>query len=224
MCIFYFKSADFVKIVAKEPGMNIWGFYLQMVLGVMGSLLLPIYIIFMAYSVNNIEHQNGTWKSLFSLPLPRWAVYYSKATFAVLLVFICMMLFAVFSLSAGFILSILKPELKFQDHSAVIFMFSLYLKLFLSSIGILSIQFFMSLVWTDFIKPMGIGFTLLVASLIAFKWEYSYFIPYIHPLKVLNGLSSEHIDFITREIAVGLTIGAIAFVAGYFIVAKKSVK
>src|SRR6476646_7232823 len=67
---YYFKSDAIIKNLKGANGEAAWFQYLGMVMGVMGSLLLPMYLIFMTYSVNNIEHKAETWKSLFSLPIP----------------------------------------------------------------------------------------------------------------------------------------------------------
>jgi lantibiotic transport system permease protein len=50
--------------LANVPGMMAWLQFAGAILAVMGSLLLPMLIIFIAYSVNSIEHKADTWKSL----------------------------------------------------------------------------------------------------------------------------------------------------------------
>src|SRR4051812_47541273 len=57
---------------AKMPGMVLWLGYVGIVSGIMGTLLLPFFAIFVAYSVNNIEHKADTWKTLFTLPISKW--------------------------------------------------------------------------------------------------------------------------------------------------------
>src|ERR1700756_4053223 len=79
--------------LASNPGMALWFKIPGAILGVMGTLLLPILIIFIAYSVNNIEHKSETWKSLFSLPIAKWSIYAAKYFYALFLVFLCLTLF-----------------------------------------------------------------------------------------------------------------------------------
>jgi len=86
---FYVKAHK----MAGTPPMILWLQFAGAILGVMGSLLLPMFIIFIAYSVNSIEHKADTWKNLFSLPISRWAVYGAKYSYAVFLVFITLTLF-----------------------------------------------------------------------------------------------------------------------------------
>jgi hypothetical protein len=227
--------------LAKMPGMMLWLNYVGLVSGVMGNLLLPFYIIFIAYSVNSIEHKADTWKTLFTLPISKWSVYAAKYVYTLILLLICLFLFYALLIGTGNLLGLLRPELHFGDYTVTAYLFQLYFKLFLSALGILSIQFLLSLVWSDFLKPMGIGFLGVVAGWITLgvKWEYVYYIPYAHPGLVLSNLREAtktikgkgiaalpqfSIDIFTREVWVSLVFAAVIFVAGYFIVERKSVK
>lgn len=134
-------------------------------------------------------------------------------------------------------LGTLKPELKFNEFHMESFLGQVYLKLFLASLGILSVQFLLSLVWSDFLKPMGIGFLGTIAGmiLVGVKWQYNYWIPYAHPLLAINGLFKQpkvptptplvlSVDMLTNEIYVSLGVAVVFFIAGFFIVQRKSVK
>src|SRR3978361_2075174 len=103
--------------MSKGNGNVVWGQFSGAILGVMGSLLLPMLIVFIAYSVNSIEHKSDTWKTLFSLPLSKLSVYGAKYAYAFFLIFLCLALFVLFTLGFGNLLSALKPELKFNEYS-----------------------------------------------------------------------------------------------------------
>jgi len=225
--------------ISKVPGIFLWMSYSNITLSIMGSLLLPIYIIIIGYSVNSIEHRADTWKTLFSLPISKWSVYAAKYLYAVFLVFNCLLLFYLFTIGSGNLLSVIKPELKFNEFHMESYLGQIYLKLFLASLGILSIQFLLSLVWGDFLKPMGIGFIGTIAGLIlvGVRWDYSFWIPYSHPLLAIQGLLKHDktpapipgplvlsVDMFTNEIFVSLGVAVVFFVAGFFIVQRKSVK
>jgi hypothetical protein len=219
--------------VKPAPPMILWLELAGAILNVMGVLLLPMYIIFVAYSVNSIEHKADTWKTLFSLPISKWAVYAAKYFYSLFLVFLCLLLFAVLTLGYGYLLGILRPELKFSDYAISSLLFQVYLKLFLSSLGILSIQFLLSLLWSDFLKPMGVGFVCTIAGAIAggSHWKYAYLFPYSHPLLAISGISPRKgkvmefdANLWNKEIFVSLIVAVAVFIVGYFIVEKRSVK
>jgi len=229
---FFNKSAQ----LAPLPGMLLWVRFSGAILGVMGSLLLPMLIVFIAYSVNSIEHKADTWKTIFSLPLSKLSVYAAKYFYALFLVFLCLALFVIFTISFGNLLGVLKPELRFSEYHMESTLVQIYFKLFLSSLGILSIQFLLSLLFRDFLKPMGIGFVGTIAGVILATagWQYAYLFPYSHPMLVLQTLPRGRtgsapvtqitVDFFTHEIFVSLGVAVVVFIIGYFIVLKKSVK
>jgi len=226
----YSKSDKFVGM----PPMVQWAQFSMISLGSMGSLLLPIYTIFIAYSVNSIEHKADTWKTLFSLPISRWSVYGAKYFYALFLLVLCLSLFTILNIGFGNLLSVVKPELKFNQYSMELQLAQVYYKLLLSALGILSIQFLLSLLWPDFLKPMGLGFVATVTGVILASndWKYAYLFPYSHPMGALRSMiknnkgpaSSLEIDIYTKDVYVSVAIAIIVFIAGYFIVQRKSVK
>jgi lantibiotic transport system permease protein len=231
---FFNKSDQLTQL----PGLMLWLRFAGAILGVMGLLLLPMLIIFIAYSVNSIEHKADTWKTLFSLPISKLSVYAAKYFYAFFLVFLCLALFVVFTLGFGNLLSVLKPGLKFNEYNIANTLSQLYFKLFLSSLGILSIQFLLSLLFRDFLKPMGIGFicTITGGILANYGWTYAYLFPYSHPIMALKALKegkADHaassmpqitVEMLTKDTWVSLAVAVAVFIAGYFIVLKKSVK
>ena len=225
----FFINAN--KVEPYQPMMQ-WMRFSSAFLGVMGFLLLPMLVIFQTYSVNNIEHKSDMWKSLFSLPLPKWSMYGSKWVYAVLLNALCLSLFAGFVLGAGQLLSMMKPEFRFNEYDFSGILLKIHLKMFLASLGILSIQFFLSLVWDDFLKPMGIGFLLTVFGIICVNlgWKYSFTIPYAHPMialqKIMTQAKPGNMDFqlLTKEVYVSLAVSLITFIAGYFVISRRSVR
>ncbi|WP_345948775.1 ABC transporter permease [Mucilaginibacter sp. PAMB04274] len=225
---FYIK-AD--KLTAYTPE-KVWGNFAGIPMGVMGSLLLPMFIIFLAYSVNNIEHRSDTWKTLFTLPIPKWSIYSAKFVYAVLLLLISLLLFPGFTILFGNLLGAIQPKLKFSGYHMEKELFQIYSKLFLASLGTLSLQFLMSLVWKDFLKPMGIGFIGAIMGIIlvaTVHWEYAYTIPYSQPLQSIMGRSKTlngqaQFELLTKEVQLSLITAAVIFVAGYFVVKRKSIK
>jgi lantibiotic transport system permease protein len=234
MSIGFFANSD---KMAGMPGMLLWIRFTGGVLNIMGVLLLPMFVVFLAYSVNNIEHRADTWKTLFSLPLPKLSVYAAKYFYALLLLFLSLLLFVVFTIGFANLLSALKPELKFGDYHMEKTLFEVYFKLFLSGLGILSLQFFLSLLWKDFLKPMGLGFVGTISGVImaSMNWKYAYLFPYAHPMLALTSMMPRSskggpaskelvINILTDDVYVSLAVAAVVFFAGYFILLKRSVK
>src|SRR5476651_900597 len=117
LCLLVFVGFFNKSGIEKEPGMMLWLQFSGVILGVMGSLLLPMLIVFIGYSVNSIEHKADTWKSLFSLPISKLSVYAAKYLYALFLVFLCLALFVLFTIGFGNLLGVLTPNLKFAEYS-----------------------------------------------------------------------------------------------------------
>ena len=225
---FYLNYAKLMKM----PPQAIWGQFAGIELGIMGTLLLPMFIIFLAYSVNNIEHRSDTWKTLFTLPIPKWSVYSAKYFYTVFLLLLSLMLFASLTIGFGNLLGLIQPKLQFSGYHMEGELFQIYGKLFMASLGILSLQFVMSLIWKDFLKPMGIGFLGTIVGIIlvtAAHWEYAYAFPYSQPLLSIIGMSKKMKnnttpDIFTKEVGISLAIAVVVYIAGYFIVKRKSIK
>ncbi len=228
----FYTHAD--KIMFYPANMQ-WFKFSGAFLGVMGSLLLPILVIFQTFSINNIEYRAEMWKSLFSLPISKWSIYSAKYVYAVFLNALCLSLFASFIITSGLLLNILNPELKFNQFDISGILFKIHLKLFLASTGILSIQFLLSLLWADFLKPMGIGFVLTIFGIITANlgWKYAYTIPYTHPMLALKSIMQQALnnkdkqmefDLMSQEIYVSLAVAAVTFIIGYFVIIKRSIK
>jgi hypothetical protein len=142
-----------------------------------------------------------------------------------------------FTLGFGNFLSMLKPELKFNEYHIEKLLLQIYFKPLLASLGILSIQFLLSLLFRDFLKPMGIGFIATIAGVIFVNvdWKYAYLYPYSHPMLTIKDLVKNRMNMagdmpyltvyiFTKDIFVSLVVAIVVFILGYFIVLKKSVK
>ncbi len=217
--------------LANNSAQILWFRYFTAIFGVMGILLLPVLVIYNTYAVTNMEYKGDTWKSLFSLPLPKLSIYASKYVYIVFLTFITMLLFAVFIILTGHGIQLIKSELKFGEYNPNQILFRSFSKLFLSSIGIISIQFLMNLMWNDFLKPFGIGFLFTIMGIITANvgWKYVDYLPYAYPNLAVRNIMQTKGDFnkmliFDQPIYNSLIYGIIVFIIGYFMLAKKTIK
>jgi hypothetical protein len=90
---FYTHADKIMFLSAKMQWFRSWSIL------VMGSLILPILIIFQTFSIN-IEHRAVMGKP-FSLPIPKWSIYSAKYVYVVFLNALCLTLFASLLLPQG---------------------------------------------------------------------------------------------------------------------------
>jgi len=227
---FYFNSAKLDKL----PGTALWMLFSGILFTIVSGLWLAMMVVFIAYSVNSIEHKADSWKTLFSLPTSKWAVYSAKLIYASILIALYLLMFLVLTVVLGNLLGTLKPELRFADYHMEGLLIQRYIKLFLSSLGIISIQFLLSLLWSNFLKPMGVGFicTIVGSIITEIGWKYAYLFPYASPSLTTRsstprknpGAVDTTVEIFTDNIYVSLIVFAVIFIAGFYIVQKKSVK
>lgn len=148
-----------------------------------------------------IEHKAIGWKQLLTLPLNKGAIYVSKLFIIVLTVILCYGLFILFTLSAGVVLNLIHPGLKFLSYSpefALIFLITL--KSFISTLGLISFQYWLSLRFKNFIIPIGIGIAGIILSFIIMNhWKYEDFFLYLQPALSLLHRPKATTDFILAK-------------------------
>ncbi len=147
-------------------------------------MLLPLFVIIIASLVTHLEHRGNMWKHLYVLGVSRWHLYTSKLVFIILLFACAHAYFITGMLLSGVVLGILQPSRGLLSHLPDMGqVFSLAFKTILSVLGLLAIQYWISMRFKSFIVPLGtgvIGFvmaTILIESEPVVQW-----IPYAYPL------------------------------------------
>ena len=184
--VLFFKGSEIIK-----EDQNVWEFLVSFSTNP-GNFLFPFFIIMLALLVNNIEYNANTWKLIYAQPLSRLAVYLAKMKVFVIMLFISLMLFATFTLLVGFILHFTSPELGFDQSYNFGFAYALNFKLFLATLGMASIQFWISQHWKNLILPLGVGIAGVISFLIVVQgWKYAIYHPYGYHVLAINGVSGE---------------------------------
>src|SRR5512143_3300985 len=60
--------------LARSTAMNEWLSTAQNISILWGMLVLPLFVTLETGLLGSLEHSNKTWKELYALPIPRWAV------------------------------------------------------------------------------------------------------------------------------------------------------
>ncbi|WP_138475538.1 ABC transporter permease [Dyadobacter bucti] len=147
----------------------------------MSVFLLPMGIILAASLIAQIEYRNNAWKQVHTTPQSLTTIFLAKFGVTVIMLVEFFLLFNV-----GICLTGIVPAMLFQDvpFPTSDFPFVPFLqgnsKFFVYCLPILSFQYLLSIHIRNFMVPIGIGFALLVASLIAVSWKYGYLIPYTY--------------------------------------------
>ena len=148
----------------------------------MTPTLITFFVVLIATFTVQIEHRSEEFKQLFSLPIPKSMVYNGKLFISAVVVFLTYLFFLVFLLLSGYAISLIFPEYGFRSYSPnLIFMIKILFSSYLTTLGILAIQYFISYKTKNFIVPIGIGIVMIILGLILFRSpRFAPFIPYAY--------------------------------------------
>lgn len=170
------------KLPARYADNGFWEKYWHNSWESMAMFLLPMGIVFATALMAQLEFKNNAWKLVNTLPVHYGAIFFSK-----LAVLLLMMLQFFVLFNVGGVVTALVPPLLFSNvpFPAAPFpwssWFSTNLLFGIASLPIVALQFLLSLRFRNFLVPVGLGFGLWLATLLAMSWKYSFLLPYCYP-------------------------------------------
>ena len=150
------------------------------------------FILLIIGLIVHIEHKANAWKHLFTLPLNKGRIYWSKLTLIIVTILVFFTLYLVFSIVSGITLGYLEPTLGFST-----FVFpGLHLVRFLLAFSIslmpmIFLQYWLSVRLKSLIASLGIGLGGLMIGLLMKNWEHIMYLPYATPFQLLNYKETE---------------------------------
>ncbi|MCE6991897.1 ABC transporter permease [Dyadobacter sp. CY323] len=202
------RISDYGTLSQSNSSGKIWNQVYGQCWQYMSVFLLPMGIILTASLLAQIEFGNNAWKQVHTTPQSHTTLFLAKFAVAITMLFQFFLIF-----NAGIILTGILPALLFRDvpFPQQDFPFLGFLtgnaKFFLYALPILSLQYLLSIHIRNFMVPIGIGFALVVASLIAVSWKYGYFLPYTYCSK----------QFLINDNRIDPDVNIYYWSAGYFI-------
>jgi len=177
----------------KRLAMFPWGIHFGIGWQAFSSFLLPMFIILICSLIPQIEFKNNTWKQVFASPQPLANVFFAKLLVIVVTIILLFLLFNFFLVMSAVLANLIIPQYGFlKSHVDIVTMWKLNWHIFLSVMGIIAFQYFLSLRFKNFIAAVGIGLALLIASMIAIPfWDYAYTLPYAHPMLTMQNFASK---------------------------------
>lgn len=177
------------RYLAAVPGApNAWTMYATQLWQFMGIFLLPFGIVLAASLMTQIEFRNNTWKQLHTTPQGYTTIFSAKLSVILLMVAKFFIFF-----NAGLLLSAVIPALVFSgrlpaDDLPAAFLLRLNGRFFLCCLPIVALQYLLSLLFRNFLVPVGIGLLLVIGSLILIEtWKYAWVSPYSYTQLMVIG-------------------------------------
>ena len=186
-CIFTFNpNDDALKSFATDPWKKMfylgWEFF--------SAFTLPMYIILISTLLAQIEVKNNTWKQVFASPQTLANIFFSKFAAINLLIISCLLLYNVFMILTGVIANMMNPRFPFLHNSVdLALLLWLSFKFYISVLGIIALQYCLSLRFKNFVAPIGVGLALVIGGVILFNlhWSHVNKFPYTYSM-ITSGL------------------------------------
>jgi hypothetical protein len=173
------KPDVFVPRVKADP----WGYIIHDHWAPAASFLLPLYLILVISLVAQIEYGNNTWKQVYATPRTYADIFFSKFIVVNGLILLCFILFTALMIASAYTAWALNQDYHFTSSPIPwLHVLTVPVRMYVSTLGIVAIQFVLSIGIKNFITPMAIGMALVIGGFMIRQWEYIAYYTYMHPL------------------------------------------
>jgi hypothetical protein len=178
---------------------NPWERYLKSGTAVFSAFVLCPFTIFLISSIAFIEQKANAWKFLYTMPTSRYKLYLGKLTVIVIIISATILTLFILLVASAYLLDFLYPEYEFAYHSLdLVSVAKKTLRSIIAILGVVGIQYFISMLSKHFILPIGIG---VLGFIIAFllcvaNSKIALYIPFAYPMIVhpSTGFRYEHVQ------------------------------
>lgn len=186
--------------------------------------LYPLFVALLAFLLSNIDHKNQGFKHIFTQPAPKLYFYVSKVLILLFWVASSLLTGALMIWLLGQVLSILVPAYGFQTYPFPVEIWIFLFRLGITLLGILSIHFFMSLYWDNFIVTVGSAVFLLVLGMVVFShWKYAKYYLYTYPVQHIMEYNQGGLQWWTQESSIAILYSAVFLIAGFVLLSRKNI-
>lgn len=177
LAIFAFNSDHFI-----EKHTDNWAILIQSLWGFWCVLSFPLFIGLLSITIFSIEHNNNTWRSLFTLGIKRWKFLVIKFSMLIIGAFISLCLLSCFTILTGKLLNIINPKFIFESNSHLVEIFLRPIVVLGGAFLMITISFFISSFIKNFIASFGlIVFCTMLNMVLANSESFSKFYPWTYP-------------------------------------------
>ena len=209
--------------VKADPDVSPWMGFSRQVFNFY-FFLYPLFAALLGFMLSKIEHKNGGFKHIFTLPAPKSYFYFSKVMILLGWLGLSLLCALAFLVIAGGALHAFIPDYAFAQNALPTSVYVFLFRLFVSLISIVAIHFFLSLYFDNFIVAVGSAVFLLVFGMVAVNHESAWLIPYTYPLQHFMGFMAGDTTWVDQRSWVSLGYGLVFFTAGYWLVSRKNIK
>jgi lantibiotic transport system permease protein len=199
MFAMYLQHPDYYM---KSAGGSPWKQLGETMLVYWSLLLLPLFITLEAALLGGLEHSQKNWKLIYTLPVPRWAIYTAKLVVLIGLIAFSSLVLLLFMPVLGSLLQTIQPAFGFDTPIPWADLLRLALLSYLAAWFLMAFHLWVSVRFPSFVVAVGVGIVATIFGMFLFGEDIASFYPWTIP-----GMFS--LDLAQRNITqwVSLSIG-----------------
>lgn len=200
VCAIIFFANYFDVNNAVTMGKNPWDRNLNAGLAIFSIfILIPFSVMFISTAIFVENHARG-WKAIYATPNRRLSIFFSKLISFILCILLLIVAMIILATVTLYLVDFILPEYEFRHYAPDITSVSKgFLHAFISILGVIGIQFFMSLRFKGFLIPMSFGVVMFIVGFIISTTNKTFvkYSPYSYP-----GVVKDHKMFTIDKIGV----------------------
>lgn len=181
-------------------GQNPWPRNLNASLAIFSIfILIPFAVMFISTTVF-VENQARGWKFVYATPNVRASIFFGKLLTLLLGIFLLALALIVLTMMTTYLVDLILPEYEFRHYAPDIkSVFMGYVHAYISILGVIGIQYFLSLRFKGFLIPMSFGVLMFIVGFIVSTIDkpLALYSPYSYP-----GIVKDHSMFTIGKIGV----------------------
>lgn len=166
---------------------NLYNASLESTLNSFLGFFLPVLIIIISSKIAQIDHKNKGWNFMETQPISKFDIYFSKFVLLLLFILLTIITFLLFTFLFSWLRSFFNYlPLYYTVNFKLLFFITIGIRIFITSLCIIALQFVLSVRIKGFIWPILIGFlAMLLPSILSNYKEYLFW----YPFSILNQIA-----------------------------------
>jgi len=189
--------------------------------------LIPLFTVLITSLIIQLEHKSSAVKHLFAMPIPKWSIYFGKLSIVIGMIILTNIIFFILILLNGYLQGAIHGELNFLEFTPDYTKFiKLLFRSFTATLGIVSIQYWLSFRIKNFIIPLGIGMVLVMTGMIVYRAKEALFFPYAYNMLSLFPVDKDIMNLFWFPSVSFYSIGCFVIIStlGYLDIKRMNIK
>ncbi|GAK89080.1 thiol:disulfide interchange protein [Nonlabens ulvanivorans] len=131
------------------------------------GFFLPLLIIITASKIAQLDHKNKGWQLMETQPISKFAIFFSKYLILIYNVLKSIILYAIAIIVFGWVYSIFyNIHENYSMHIDIEFIIYASFRVFISTLAVIALQYVISIIISNFIWSLVLGFAMLLGQLL----------------------------------------------------------